>query len=817
MGDSDEEYDRRRRDKFRGERNDYDNRRPPKGYDRGRGRQDTTWDRGSGKRDYYNSKDNGRERRDSFGRNASPPAKRRREWENNDQQSWKGGNNYQESNVLLPSEKNSSIPSFMSFKEFILQQEDDINETEAVRRYQEYKVEFKRTQINDFFVLHKSEEWFKEKYHPTESVDRKKFIRSSLRKRLRIFLDLWEDGYIDNLSLTIQDSETVLKFIDRVVVKLEGGSEEDVKAIDLPPPEEKNTEVKTDAEPKESTKEEPKDEEPKEPLPPGMEDDDEPLPPGMEDEDEPVKEKEDEAMEESEVKKEGVKIEEDTKENMDEKTAIRKYIYDGLYLKRPLSIFMRTLPANVTKADLEAVCKRYPGFLRVAMSEPSPERRYSRRCWATFESNVNIKDICWNLSNIRVKDIDLTPVVNRDVTNRIRAVNGVTNSPMAMQLDVCYAIKLLKKLDEKHKLYVKDEVKEKTEEVEADAVKKEEEVKEEEDKKSEDGKTTDDKPEDGEEETAAVKVEEKPKIEEEILDIPDSNPILSHLSSEIETMITGIEIEDDEDGKKEYPLVVNGELAKALDLTLLYLRVVHCIDFYNGNEYVHEDEMPLRCGIMHVRSTHMEAHCKKDVFDWYTPNVQKLEHLLKDDEFTTNDEADKLGKKNEETEVENFIKANTQELAKDKWLCPLSGKKFRGPEFIRKHILMKHNDNVDNVKMEVQFFNNYVYDTKRPCFPDPKPRIGAAGSGPVATGGTLSTGRTWGSAPRQPSVVFATQKPSYAGNAYQPSTPQIQSAIAADNYGRVNTYPPKARRGGYHDRRIIKYRDLDAPEESDFF
>jgi len=158
MGDSDEEYDRRRRDKFRGERNDYDNRRPPKGYDRGRGRQDTTWDRGSGKRDYYNSKDNGRERRDSFGRNASPPAKRRREWENNDQQSWKGGNNYQESNVLLPSEKNSSIPSFMSFKEFILQQEDDINETEAVRRYQEYKVEFKRTQINDFFVLHKSEE-----------------------------------------------------------------------------------------------------------------------------------------------------------------------------------------------------------------------------------------------------------------------------------------------------------------------------------------------------------------------------------------------------------------------------------------------------------------------------------------------------------------------------------------------------------------------------------------------------------------------------------------------------------------------------------
>lgn len=47
------------------------------------------------------------------------------------------------------------------------------------------------------------------------------------------------------------------------------------------------------------------------------------------------------------------------------------------------------------------------------------------------------------------------------------------------------------------------------------------------------------------------------------------------------------------------------------------------------------------------------------------------------------------------------MKANTQELAKDKWLCPLSGKKFRGPEFIRKHIFNKHQDSVENVKMEV--------------------------------------------------------------------------------------------------------------------
>ena len=47
------------------------------------------------------------------------------------------------------------------------------------------------------------------------------------------------------------------------------------------------------------------------------------------------------------------------------------------------------------------------------------------------------------------------------------------------------------------------------------------------------------------------------------------------------------------------------------------------------------------------------------------------------------------------------MQANTQELAKDKWLCPLSGKKFRGPEFIQKHIFNKYGDKVDEVKTEV--------------------------------------------------------------------------------------------------------------------
>lgn len=62
-----------------------------------------------------------------------------------------------------------------------------------------------------------------------------------------------------------------------------------------------------------------------------------------------------------------------------------------------------------------------------------------------------------------------------------------------------------------------------------------------------------------------------------------------------------------------------------------------------------------------------------------------------------------LGAKDSETEVEKFVAANTQELAKDKWLCPLSGKKFKGPEFVRKHIFNKHGEKIEEVKKEVSY------------------------------------------------------------------------------------------------------------------
>lgn len=50
-------------------------------------------------------------------------------------------------------------PVMKSFKEFLLSLDDSVDETEAVKRYNDYKLDFRRQQMQDFFLAHKDEEW----------------------------------------------------------------------------------------------------------------------------------------------------------------------------------------------------------------------------------------------------------------------------------------------------------------------------------------------------------------------------------------------------------------------------------------------------------------------------------------------------------------------------------------------------------------------------------------------------------------------------------------------------------------------------------
>lgn len=125
-------------------------------------------------------------------------------------------------------------------------------------------------------------------------------------------------------------------------------------------------------------------------------------------------------------------------------------------LHRTASIFLRNLAPTITKQEVEAMCKRYPGFLRVAIADPQPDRRWFRRGWVTFERNVNIKEICWNLNNIRLRDCELGAIVNRDLSRRIRTVSGITSHKQVVRHDIKLTAKIVHNLDEKAGLWTNE-------------------------------------------------------------------------------------------------------------------------------------------------------------------------------------------------------------------------------------------------------------------------------------------------------------------------------------------------------------------------
>lgn len=129
--------------------------------------------------------------------------------------------------------------------------------------------------------------------------------------------------------------------------------------------------------------------------------------------------------------------------------------------------------------------------------------------------------------------------------------------------------------------------------------------------------------------------------------------------------------------------------------------------------------MPNRCGIIHARGPQPQNKITANDIQEYIKNFEtKMSQFLAGNAEVPEDELKKLGAKDIDAEVEKFISANSQELSKDKWLCPLSGKKFKGPDYIRKHIMSKHAEKVEEVKKEVEYFNNYLKDSKRPQLPE---------------------------------------------------------------------------------------------------
>ena len=153
-----------------------------------------------------------------------------------------------------------------------------------------------------------------------------------------------------------------------------------------------------------------------------------------------------------------------------------------------------------------------------------------------------------------MRDCELGPIVNRDLTKRVRTVPGLTQDKKVVRNDIKLAAKIMTNLDTKWNLWT-----------------------------AEDNK------------------------EDVSLGLMSANPLLANITDYLIEEANAEEEEllgkTDESEEKDEGVAIqrDEELIKVLDKMVLYLRIVHSVDFYNHSEYPNEDEMPNRCGILHAR------------------------------------------------------------------------------------------------------------------------------------------------------------------------------------------------------------------------
>lgn len=781
-------------------------------------------------------------------------------------------------------------PQFLSFKLFLQQQSDDISDEDAIKRYNEYKIDFKRSQISNFFIEHKEEDWFRSRYHPDENYKRRTEHNRSVLARLRVFMDMLDSECMDSVQLETIKSKELVRLLDTFVIKLEGGDDQLVKQLldgvassetaattDAASKSEIDKEKSTEKEEQEETKEE-KDSEKGDGDKDKTKKED-----GDKDEEEKNKDKEgddkDDASSKTATKRKaaedsgsesGAYTEDDSDDQSDgsddeggkksrrrkrrsakKDTAASDSTKKQNLLHKTASIFMRNLAPSVTKHDLEELCNKKcaDGFKRVALSDPAPERGFFRRGWITFEANTDVKKICWSLQNVKVKECNPGAIVNRELTNRIRATPGLAvHHKQVVKNNIKLAMRIIQNMDKRWNLWQdgkqdKDNENENVDDVQNDTKKDATNVEQEQ-------KTADangEKNGDADSATAAKKSETTPaedkktavenenaRLEREAFaklkphaapflehEFKGGNPLLENITEYLVDEVAAEEeellkekstIEDDnkkrESGspekseKSSIDIEVDQKYLNQLDKLVLYLRMVHSIDYYNSIEYQQEDLMPNRCGIMFVRqSLPLTAPPKltnEEINSFISQFETKMKPYTEYKEKVDADVALKLGVRVIRDETEKFIKLNTQELAADRWLCPLSGKRFKGPEFIRKHLFYKHMEKIMDVKRDVEFFNNYVMDPKRPQLPE-HPLSGKTAAQAAAAGATASASASVSSGGVATSVSTGgghqNQSNRYQQSSYQQSGGaggyqggQHQSGYQGQGYGGAGNY-----------------------------
>ncbi|KAI8327951.1 hypothetical protein BD560DRAFT_417555 [Blakeslea trispora] len=159
---------------------------------------------------------------------------------------------------------------------------------------------------------------------------------------------------------------------------------------------------------------------------------------------------------------------------------------------------------------------------------------------------------------------------------------------------------------------------------------------------------------------------------------------------------------------------------KTLDMIIAYLRRVHMYCYYCALECDSLEELSRKCFEPHCRTTStladksptdskQAAKAERGVQQWAKNLDQRISLKI----HTPDDrEIKRLGGRIFQTEVDEFVKEHVLKEHESKFKCQVTGcsKAFKGFDYVEKHILSKHPEEIDRIRNEVEYYNNYVLD-----------------------------------------------------------------------------------------------------------
>lgn len=447
----------------------------------------------------------------------------------------------------------------------------------------------------------------------------------------------------------------------------------------------------------------------------------------------------------------------------------------------PTSVVIDDINIDATLAEIQDLCTQAnSNLVRIAQLDPYyvVGGHLKQKVVAIYKNTVDIKDVCWRLSRLKLHGKPLSVRINRCLTKRIYPVDVASNHHVSVLNDIRNAILLVLNFD---KMRGFDEKKKRDQEniIPQESIKMEVDSFE-----SNNGDTLGDvappsppgsnKSDDDEGKAFDFNTldEEREKDRKKLLEFKfnldlgtyriarklqkSKNTILqgaynylidfveasqfqyqlSKIAKELQAEPEDINYDKLDDDKflklelvaKSLPYSLE-ENTRFLDKILWYLRIVHSFDYYKKLIYHQEDELTLKMSAIHLRDdvSDVPTEISKDTVKSYLQknDCDLNQFLSQAQKYVTKDE-ERFNYKSYGKVIADELTSYAQRITKPKsseteevYKCKHCARIFQKLTDIGRHFVTKHRWATDAIELETDFFNAYLFDWTKidPCPP----------------------------------------------------------------------------------------------------